>query len=88
MFTPAGDNNMSQQQPDESFFNRKFQELEQSNEKRNSELTAQINGFTKGLRIMEKRQAFLEEENENLKYEIQRLRAPQCRLPSGQEHSC
>lgn len=74
MFTPAGDNNMSQQQPDESFFNRKFQELEQSNEKRNSELTAQINGFTKGLRIMEKRQAFLEEENENLKYEIQRLR--------------
>lgn len=56
------------------YFNKKFAELEENNKERNNALVTKINGFVNGIKKLAARQDVLAEENENLRFELQRLR--------------
>lgn len=58
----------------QEYFDRKFMEMEENNKKRNHVLVTKVNEFTEGLKKLAKRQDALAEENEVLRFEIQRLR--------------
>lgn len=49
-------------------------EMEKNSKKRDENLIKQINGFTVALKKLARRQDLLAEENENLRFELQRLR--------------
>lgn len=59
---------------EESYFDRKFKELELSNARLIGDLEGKVDGFLASVQNLERKQSTLEEENLNLKYEIQRLR--------------
>lgn len=67
------------------YFDKKFAEMEESNKKRDQEmeennkqrnevLVEKVNKFTAGIKKLAARQDKLKEENENLRFELQRLR--------------
>lgn len=58
----------------QEYFDKKFKEMEENNKTRNQELIVKINGFAEGVKKLARRQDLLAEENEVLRFEIQRLR--------------
>lgn len=53
---------------------KRSEEMEENSKKRNLILVEKVNGFTAGIKKLAKRQDLLAEENENLRFELQRLR--------------
>lgn len=65
---------MNPEETEATFLERKFAELEKSNAARHGDVMEKFNRFTKKVEALEDSQLLLEEENLNLRFEIQRLR--------------